>query len=78
VLSVAGVPEGTRVAHKHGRTESPLTTLSDAGIVFSPGGAYVISIFVWNETEMIWDPTSRRVADLARAVYNYFNPQISP
>ncbi len=78
VLIEAGVPEGTRVAHKHGWTESPFTTLADAGIVFSPGGPYVLSIFIWNDTEMIWDPTSRMVADLSRAVYNYFNPQLSP
>jgi hypothetical protein len=74
VLIEAGVPEGTRVAHKHGWTESPLTTLADAGIVFSPDGPYVLSIYIWNDTEMIWDPTSRMVADLSRAVYNYFNP----
>jgi beta-lactamase class A len=73
-LIKAGVPEGTRVAHKHGWTSSPLDMLGDAGIVFTPGGDYNLSIFLWNEQPMIWDPTSRLVADLSRAAYNYFNP----
>lgn len=73
-LIQGGVPDGTRVAHKHGWTQSPLDMVSDAGIVFSPGGDYVISIFLWNDPEMIWSPTSRTVATLSKAVYNYFNP----
>lgn len=73
-LIKGGVPEGTRVAHKHGWRSSPLDMIGDAGVVFSPGGDYILSIFLWNEQEMIWDPTSRLVADLSRAAYNYFNP----
>jgi len=26
---------------------------------------------------MIWEPTSRLMADLSRAIYNYFNPPTS-
>jgi beta-lactamase class A len=73
-LIKGGVPEGTRVAHKHGWRSSPLDMIGDAGIVFTPGGDYILSIFLWDEQEMIWDPTSRLVADLSRAAYNYFNP----
>jgi hypothetical protein len=73
ILIEAGVPEGTRVAHKHGWTDSPLDMLSDVGIVFSPGGDYVLSAFLWNSQGMIWDPTSKLFADLSRAIYNYFN-----
>jgi len=75
-LIKAGVPEGTRVAHKHGWRSSPLDMIGDAGIVFSPGGDYVLSIFLWNETEMVWEPTSKLIANLSRAAYNYFNPPI--
>jgi len=74
ILIEAGVPDGTRVAHKHGWTESPLAHLGDAGIVYSPAGDYVLSVFLWDDVEMIWEPTSRLVANLSRAVYNYFNP----
>jgi beta-lactamase class A len=73
-LLKAGVPDGTRVAHKHGWRSSPLDMIGDTGIVFSPGGDYVISVFLWNQVEMVWDPTSRLIADLSRAAYNYFNP----
>ena len=73
-LIKAGVPEGTRVAHKHGWRSSPLDMIGDAGIVFTPGGDYNITIFLWNEQEMVWEPTSRLVADLSRAAYNYYNP----
>ncbi len=76
-LIEASVPDGTRVAHKHGWTQSPLDFISDAGIVYSPGGDYVLSLFLWNDTEMIWEPTSRLFAQLGRAVYNYFNPPIT-
>jgi hypothetical protein len=73
VLIEGGLPDGTRVAHKHGWA-TPLSSMGDAGIVFSPAGDYVLCIFMWNEPAMIWDPASRLVADLATAVYNYFNP----
>jgi len=78
VLIEAGVPEVTRVAHKHGWTESPLRWLSDVGTVYTPGGDYVLSVFLWNDPEMVWEPTSELVAELSRAVYNYFNPPSSP
>lgn len=76
-LLEASVPDGTRVAHKHGWTQSPLDFISDAGVIYSPGGDYVLSIFLWNDREMIWEPISRLFAQLGRAVYNYFNPPAS-
>jgi beta-lactamase class A len=72
-LIEGGVPEGTRVAHKHGYIDSPTEYLVDAGIVYTPGGNYVLSIFLWNDPPMVWDPTSELVANLSQAVYNYFN-----
>jgi beta-lactamase class A len=73
-LIEASVPDGTRVAHKHGWTQSPLDFISDAGIVYSPGGDYVVSIFMWDDREMVWEPTAALFAQLGRAIYNYFNP----
>lgn len=74
VLLEAGVPEGTRVSHKHGWTDSPLEWLGDAGVIYSPGGDYVIAVYLWDDEPMIWDPASQLVADISRAVYNFFNP----
>lgn len=73
-LIEASVPEGTRVAHKHGWTSSPLDFISDAGIVYSPGGDYVLAMSLWDSNEMVWEPTAGMFAQLGRAVYNYFNP----
>jgi beta-lactamase class A len=73
-LIKGGVPDGTRVAHKHGWRSSPLDMIGDAGIVFTPGGDYILSIFIWDDQEMVWEPTSRLIADLSKAAYNYFNP----
>jgi beta-lactamase class A len=61
------------VAHKHGWPSSPFDMIGDAGIVFSPGGDYVLAVFLANEQEMIWDPTSKMFSEISRAVYNYFN-----
>jgi beta-lactamase class A len=72
-LIEAGVPEGTRVAHKHGYVDSPLDFVVDTGIVYTPGGNYALSLFLWNDPPMIWDPTSKLISDLSRAIYNYFN-----
>ncbi len=74
ILIEAGVPEGTRVAHKHGWTSSPLDMIGDAGIVYSPGGDYVLALFLWNEPDMLYDPTAQLISDLSRAVYNFYNP----
>lgn len=75
VLIEAGLPDGTRIAHKHGWVTyfGVMNTLGDAGIVYTPGGNYVLSIFVYRPGELIWDNASSLVADLSTAVYNYFN-----
>jgi len=78
ILIEAGVPEGTRVAHKHGWTDSPLDSIGDAAVVYSPGGDYVVVFFLWDSPEMIFGPTSDLITDLSRAVYNFFNPPSTP
>lgn len=75
VLIEAGVPDGTRVAHKHGWVtyNGIINTIGDAGIVFTPGGNYVLVIFVNHPVQLIWDSASRLIADLSTAVYNFYN-----
>lgn len=70
-----GTPQEVRIAHKVGYNDE---TVADVGIVFSPGGDYVFVIYVWEEdldfnglTNLsTWD----LIGDVARIVYNYFNP----
>jgi len=75
VLIEAGVPDGTRVAHKHGwvSVNGIINTIGDAGIVYTPGGNYVLVVFLYHPQQLIWEPASKLIADLSRAVYNYYN-----
>lgn len=76
VLIEAGVPEGTQVAHKHGwvtNSAGIINTIGDAGIVYSPGGNYVLVVFLHDQQQLIWDSASRLIADISQAVYNYYN-----
>ncbi|MGW8319210.1 MAG: serine hydrolase [Candidatus Promineifilaceae bacterium] len=66
-----GVPEGTPVSHKHGWA---LATHADAGIVYSPGGDYVLVEYLNQPGEWLQADISFPVLrEIARAAYNYFN-----
>jgi beta-lactamase class A len=65
-----GVPEGVDVAHKHGWISD---THGDAGIVYSPGGDYVIVMYMFKPEWLEWEISSPLLADLSRATYNFFN-----
>lgn len=67
-----GVPEGIEVAHKHGWAGN---THGDAGIVFSPGGDYIIVEYLTQpDTDwLVHDISFPLLREISRAVYNYFN-----
>ena len=76
VLIKAGVPEGTQIGHKHGWVQGPdgmLHVIADAGLVYSPGGSYVMAVYLYQPTQLLFDPANVLVARLSRAVYRYFN-----
>lgn len=78
VLLQAGLPEGTRIAHKHGwiiENDGLMHTVADTGLVYSPGGDFVISVYMYHPVQMLFDPANKMVAELSQAVYNYFNLQ---
>jgi beta-lactamase class A len=76
-LIQGGVPEGTVVAHKHGWVSDletgVLNHISDAGIVYTPGGNYVLAIYVYHPEQALWNLVAPMDAELSRAIYNYFN-----
>jgi len=75
-LIQGGVPDGTLVPHKHGYVpdlSGVVHDISDAGIVYSAGGNYVLSVYTYHPFENIWDVTNPLIIDMTRAVYNYFN-----
>ncbi len=71
VMIEAGVPPGVQVAHKHGWVDQ---TLGDAGIVFTPGGDFVLVVMMWERPVLVWPNEFPRVSEIARQVYNAYNP----
>lgn len=67
----AGVPADVRVAHKHGWIND---THGDAGLVFSPGGDYILVVAVHNPVWMNFEESSALIENMSLTVYNYFNP----
>jgi beta-lactamase class A len=74
ILIEGGVPEGTKIAHKHGWDPVIFHTEGDAAIVYTPGGNYVLCVFVWQQDQLLHAQASKTISDISRAVYNYFNP----
>lgn len=77
VLFEAGVPEGTRVAHKHGWTEESdgyLHSISDVGIIYGRETDYLLIVFLYDDNQLLFDPANKLIAQLSQVVYNYFNP----
>jgi beta-lactamase class A len=76
LLIQAGVPDGTNVAHKHGWVTDAygiIHDLSDAAIVFTPGGDYVFTVYMYHPVQIVFDPANELVKNLSRAIYNYYN-----
>ena len=76
VLLQAGLPEGTRIAHKHGwiiENDGLMHTIGDAGLVYSPGGNYTITVFLQHSVQLLFEPANLMVAEISQAVYNYYN-----
>src|SRR3712207_8492701 len=70
---VAGLPAGTRIAHKGGWIDD---MQSDVGIVESPGGRYVAAIYIWTDgyvTDEHATP-SPYLGDFSHTIYTFFNP----
>ncbi len=70
-LVEAGVPVGTKVAHKQGFTGD---THADAALVYSPGGDFVLVVYIHRPQWLEWEESAPLIADIATATFNYFNP----
>ena len=75
MLLTAGLPEATPIAHKHGWVTSNgvINTIGDGGIVYSPGGSYILVVFLYHPDQLIWDSASVLISKLSSAVYNFYN-----
>ena len=65
----AGLPEGARLAHKHGFSNE---NQSDAGIIWGPGGPYVLSISVYQPHWVEFRYSHPLMADIAKATWDFF------
>jgi len=75
-LIQAGVPDGTKVAHKHGFIPDRFGVvhdISDVAIVYTPGGDFVLAIYAYHPVQAIWGEVNPLFVELTQAVYNYFN-----
>ena len=73
-LLQGGIPPNARLSHKNGWI---FDTVGDAGIIYSPNGRdYVISVYLWEETEFQdYEKLWPLVEEISRATWNYFNPE---
>lgn len=69
---VAGIPAGIRVEHKGGWVGD---MQGDVGIVRSPGGDYLLAVYVYQQTDWLRDWVAAPVlASFSRMVYTAYNP----
>ena len=77
-LIEAGLPPEGRTAHKHGWTndlDGLIHTISDSGVVYTPGGDYVLVIFAYTEGQFLYDTANQLFAKLSQSIYNAYNPE---
>ena len=75
-LIQAGLPDGTKVAHKHGFIPDRFGVvhdISDVGIIYTPGGDFVLAIYTYHPVQGIWGEVNPLFVELTQAIYNYFN-----
>lgn len=71
LMMSAGMPEGIRVAHKHGYIND---THGNAGIAFTPGGDFALVTALHAPTWLDFQISFPLITNMARDTYNYFNP----
>jgi hypothetical protein len=69
-LIAEGVPQETKVVHKHGYAAD---THGDVSAIWGPAGPYVLSIFLYRPPWLEWDLSRATMRELSRAVWNYFS-----
>ncbi len=77
-LIEAGLPPEGRTAHKHGWTnelDGLIHTISDSGVVYTPGGDYVLVIFAYTEEQFLYNTANQLFAKLSQSIYNAYNPE---
>lgn len=72
------LPAGTKIAHKTGSVDAVRT---NAGIIFSPAGPIALCVLTNENKDKRWvidNAGNKLCADVAKAVYDHFNPPGKP
>lgn len=76
-LIEAGLPEGLKIAHKHGWSQEKdglVHSFSDVGIVFGPEEDFVLAVFTYSPNQLLFDIANPFIARISQTIYNGFNP----
>ena len=77
-LIQGGVPDGTLVPHKHGyvpASDGVIHDISDAAIVYTPGGNFVLSIYTYHPATNIC--ITNPLIEIQKPCHNYFNVSVN-
>jgi beta-lactamase class A len=70
-LLASGLPASAQIAHRPGGN---FDTRGDAALVRSPGGDYILVVFLNTTAQNFdWNTANAIMADLSKAAYSYFN-----
>jgi beta-lactamase class A len=72
-IFLAGSAPGATVVHKHGWDLLPLNNVGDAAIIKSPGGDYVMTVYIHRDEPVPFDDANRLIVSLGTVVFNYYN-----
>jgi len=50
-----------------------MKNVSDAAIIYTPGGNYVLTVYTYHPQQIIFDNINALFANLAQITYNYYN-----
>jgi beta-lactamase class A len=69
-LLAAGMPAGTRVAHKHGWSGA---THADVALVYGPQADFVLAVYLHQPAWLVWDESAPTFATIGQLVYRFYN-----
>jgi beta-lactamase class A len=76
-LIEAGLPEGLKIAHKHGWSQERdglVHSFSDVGIIFGPQNDFILTIFLYSPNQLLFDKANPLIAKISQSIYNGLNP----
>ena len=50
-----------------------IQNVSDAGIIYTPGGNYILTIYLYHPVQVLFETANAMIAQMSKAVYNSYN-----